>query len=82
MQDLGYSARPDAPLRSRRVEAAPADPVVAGPNGSSQWGPCPCRQWGVARADRHGCVAVCKKLFPQLDAELDAWEAGHGWLYR
>jgi hypothetical protein len=37
MQDLGYSARPDAPLRSRRVEAAPADPpVVAGPNGSSQ----------------------------------------------
>jgi len=27
-------------------------------------------------------VAVCKKLFPQLDAELDAWEAEHGWLYR
>ena len=84
MQDLGYSARPDAPLRSRRLEAAPADPpVVAGPNGSSQWDPCPCRQWGVARDDRHGCVALCKELFPpQLDTELDAWEAEHGWLYR
>ena len=63
--------------------AAPADPpVVAGPNGSSQWDPCPCRQWGVARYDRHGCVALCKELFPQLDRELDAWEAEHGWLYR
>ena len=37
---------------------------------------------GVARYDRHGCVAMCKELFPQLDRELDAWEAEHGWLYR
>ena len=63
--------------------AAPADPpVAAGPNGSSQWNPCPCRQWGVCREDRHGCAAICKELFPQLDQELDAWEAEHGWLYR
>jgi len=27
-------------------------------------------------------VALCKELFPQLDRELDAWEAEHGWLYR
>ena len=53
-----------------------------GANGSSEWDPCPCRQWGVARYDRHGCVALCKELFPQLDRELDAWEAEHGWLYR
>ena len=38
--------------------------------------------WGVARDDRHGCVAMVKELFPQLDRELDAWEAEHGWLYR
>jgi len=25
---------------------------------------------------------MCKELFPQLDQELDAWEAEHGWLYR
>jgi hypothetical protein len=63
--------------------AAPADPpVAAGPNGSSEWDPCPCKQWGVCRADRHGCVAMCMELFPQLDQELDAWEAEHGWLYR
>ena len=35
----------------------------------------------LARDDRHGCVAMCKELFPQLDRELDAWEAEHGWLY-
>jgi hypothetical protein len=23
-----------------------------------------------------------KELFPQLDQQLDAWEAEHGWLYR
>ena len=63
--------------------AAPADPPVADPrNGSSEWDPCPCGQWGVCRADRHGCVAMCKELFPQLDQELDAWEAEHRWLYR
>jgi hypothetical protein len=76
-QDLGYSAPPDTP-----VQPAPADPPAAGENGSSEWDPCPCRQWGVARHDRHGCVAMCKELFPQLDRELDAWEAEHGWLYR
>jgi len=25
---------------------------------------------------------MCKELFPQLDQQLDAWEAEHGWLYR
>ena len=75
-QDLAYSAQLDTP-----VQPALADPP-AGANGSSEWDPCPCRQWGVARYDRHGCVAMCKELFPQLDRELDAWEAEHGWLYR
>jgi hypothetical protein len=51
-------------------------------DGSSEWDPCPCGRWGVVRADRHGCVAQVKELFPQLDRELDAWEAEHGWLYR
>lgn len=65
------------------VEAAAADPpVAAGPNGSFGWDPCPCGKWGVCREDRHGCVALCRELFPQLDRELDAWEAEHGWLYR
>jgi hypothetical protein len=81
--DLAHSVLPDAPVQPQRVEAAPAGPPVpAGPNGSSEWDPCPCRQWGVARSDRHGGVATCKELFPQLDQELDAWEAEHGWLYR
>jgi len=63
--------------------AAPAGPpVAAGPNGSSEWDPCPCRHRGVARGGRHGCVALVKELFPQLDRELDAWEAEYGWLYR
>jgi hypothetical protein len=62
------------------VESAPA--VAAGLNGSSGWNPCPCGRWGVAREARHGCVAMCKELFPQLDQELDAWEAEHRWLYR
>jgi hypothetical protein len=62
---------------------APADaPVAAGSNGSSTWDPCPCRQWGVCREDRHGCVAQVKELFPDLDQELDAWETAHDWLYR
>ena len=63
--------------------AAPADPpVTAAPKRSNEWDPCPCKQWGICREDRHGCVAMCKELFPQLDQELDAWEAKHGWLYR
>jgi hypothetical protein len=36
---------------------------------------------GVARGDCHGCVALVKELFPQMDQELDAWEAAYGWLY-
>jgi hypothetical protein len=75
--DLAPSAAPDAGQAK-----APADhPIAAGPNGSSEWDPCPCWQWGVCRADRHGCAAMCKELFPELDRELDAWEAAHGWLY-
>jgi hypothetical protein len=63
--------------------AAPAGPhVAAGPNGSSQWDPCPCRRWGIARGDRHGCVALVKELYPRLDEELDRWEAAYGGLYR
>ena len=65
-QDLAYSALPGA----------------AGPEESSEWDPCPCGRWGVARADRHGCVALVTELFPELDRELDAWEAAYGWLYR
>jgi hypothetical protein len=64
------------------AEAATAHRPAAGPNGSSEYDPCPCRRWGVVRADRHGCVALVTELFPQLDQELDAWEAEHGWLYR
>jgi hypothetical protein len=82
-------AERDRPLRAPAsaadtVEAAaPAGPpVAAGPNGSSEWDPCPCRHRGVARGDRHGCVALVKELFPQLDRELDAWEAEYSWLYR
>jgi hypothetical protein len=76
------SQEPASPTGTAEA-AAPADPpVAAGPNGSSERDPCPCRQWGVARSDRHGCVAMCAELFPQLDQELDAWEAEHGWLYR
>lgn len=37
---------------------------------------------GVARGDHHGCVALLKELFPQLDQELDAWEAAYSRLYR
>ena len=65
------------------AEAAPVDPPAANElTGSSEWDPCPCRQWGVARGDRHGCAALVKELFPQLDQELDQWEAAYGWLYR
>jgi hypothetical protein len=71
-----------APPVSTAEAASPADPPAAGANGSTEWDPCPCRQWGVDRADRHGCAALVKELFPQLDQELDAWEAEHGWLYR
>jgi hypothetical protein len=84
-RDLARSALPDAPVRPggrRSREPAPADPPAAGPTESWEWDPCPCRQWGVAREDRHGCAALAKELFPELDRELDAWEAEHGWLYR
>jgi hypothetical protein len=37
---------------------------------------------GVTRSDRHGCVALCRELFPEPDRELDTWEAEYGWLYR
>jgi hypothetical protein len=80
---LARSALPDAPVQPQRDGAAPAGPpLAAGPKRSSEWDPCPCGKWGVARSDRHGCVALCKELFPQLDQELDAWEAEHRWLYR
>ncbi|HEV2928218.1 MAG TPA: hypothetical protein VGW74_05970, partial [Propionibacteriaceae bacterium] len=76
------SQEPASPTETVEAAAPTDQPVAAGPNGSSQWDPCPCKQWGVCREDRHGCVARCKELFPQLDQELDAWEAEHGWLYR
>jgi hypothetical protein len=94
-RDLARSALPDAPIRpdGRRSPepaaptdgaeaAAPADPPAAGRDVPWEWDPCPCGQWGVAREDRHGCVALVKELFSELDRELDAWEAEHGWLYR
>ena len=74
--------KPASPTGTVEVAAPTDTPVAAGPNESSEWDPCPCKQWGVCRTDRHGCVAICKELFPQLDQELDAWEAEHGWLYR
>jgi hypothetical protein len=74
--------KPAAPADTAEA-VAPADPPAAsGPHGSSEGDRCPCGQWGVPRADGHGCVARCKELFAQLDQELDAWEAEHGWLYR
>jgi hypothetical protein len=72
-----YSARPEPP-----VTPPPDPPLAAGQNQSAEWDPCPCRQWGVTRSDRHGCVALCRALFPELDRELDTWEAEYGWLYR
>jgi hypothetical protein len=71
------SARPEPP-----VTPQPDPSVAAGQNESPEWDPCPCRQWGVARSDRHGCVALCKELFPELDRELGTWAAEYGWLYR
>ena len=72
---------PPPPNLSRALAPTGA-PVAAGPNGSSEWNPCLCGRWGVAREDRHACLALIKELLPQLDQELDAWEAEHGWLYR
>jgi len=70
------------PLRhTDRVEPA-GSPKPARPDGSPESVACPCGEWGVSRDDRHGCVALCKDLFPQLDQELDLWEDAHGWLYR
>jgi hypothetical protein len=74
--DPARLALPDVPVGPQRED------LDADPNGPSPWDPCPCGRWGVCRADRHGCVAMCKELFPDLDKELDAWEAAHGWLYR
>jgi hypothetical protein len=73
---------PASPSDTAEAAAPAHPPVAAGADEASEWDPCPCQQWGVCRADRHGCVAMCKELFPQLDQELDAWEAEHGWLYR
>lgn len=91
-EDLALPVLPDAPVRpyregrkadrNQRPLSPAAPPVAAGPDESSMWDPCPCRQWGVCRADLHGCAALCKELFPELDQELDAWDAEHGWLYR
>ena len=79
----GKGRKPAPPPPNLSQALAPdATLVAAGPNESTAWDPCPCRQWGAARDDRHGCVAMCKELFPQLDQELDAWEAEHGRLYR
>jgi hypothetical protein len=85
----GRGRRKPAPPPPNLSQAlAPAEtPLAAGPNqsttwDSTTWDPCPCRRWGVVRADLHGCVALVMELFPELDRELDAWDAEHGWLYR
>lgn len=79
---LALSALPDAPAQPHRPDG-PAEPAVAAaPGEPSEWDPCPCGRWGVVRTDHHGRVALVRELFPQLDQELDAWEAEHGWLYR
>lgn len=42
---------PEQPSPADAAEAAPVDrPVAAGPTGSSEWDPCPCRQWGSPAA--------------------------------
>ena len=69
-KDLAYPALPDAPVLRDRGDR------------KAGWQPCACLQWGVARGHRPGCEVLVKELFPQLDRELDAWEAEHGWLYR
>jgi hypothetical protein len=86
-RDLAPSALPDAPVQpdreDRNAEAAPAlRPVVARPRRPSELAPCPCSRWGITRGDHHGCLALVRELFPQLDRELDAWEDDYGWLYR
>jgi hypothetical protein len=41
------------------------------------------RSWKGAHLLEHGCVAMTKERFPELDQQqLNAWEAEHGWLYR
>jgi hypothetical protein len=76
--------QPSSPAdHSQAPASAPADALLAaGSNGPATWDPCPCRQWGVCHEGRHGCPALVKELFPDLDRELDAWEIAHGWLYR
>jgi hypothetical protein len=78
----GPSQRPASRASTVQQVALADPPLAAGPTGSIEWDPCPCRVWGVLRSDRHGCAPMLKELFPQLDHELDAWEAEHGWLYR
>jgi hypothetical protein len=80
--DRNRGKSPASPSGTVEAAAPAGPPAPAGPDGSAGWDPCPCGQWGVCREDRHGCLALCKELFPQLDRELDAWEAEHGWLYR
>jgi hypothetical protein len=81
-RDLAFSALPEAPVHPHREDGTAERAVAAAPDGSSEWDPCPCGRWGVARGDHHGCLPLVKELFSQLDQELDAWEAEHGWLYR
>ncbi|MFL6188342.1 MAG: hypothetical protein ACJ742_18100 [Actinomycetes bacterium] len=57
----------------------PSPPRPASPPGGTR---ARAGGGGVARGHHHGCVALVRELFPQLDQELDAWEAEHGWLYR
>lgn len=70
----GPSSYGDAVVAARGSVAAGSGELVA-------WVPCPCPYPGVARQDRHGCVARLKETFRDVDEELDAWEAGNGWLY-
>jgi hypothetical protein len=80
--DLAFSALPDAPVQPQRQDGTAEPAVPATPHEPSEWDPCPCGRWGVVRGDHHGCVALVRELFPQLDQELDAWEAQYGWLDR
>jgi hypothetical protein len=77
-----YAAWFSRALKADLASPAPAEPSAADPDESTRWDPCPCGRWGVCRADLHGCAALCKDLFPEVDRELDAWDAAHGWLYR
>jgi hypothetical protein len=74
--------RQEPPPPTDTLQAAPAHPPIAGgPNRFWQSAPCPCRRPGITRGDHHGCLALVTELFPQLDQDLDTWDANHGWLY-